>query len=513
MNGGVNTEVTRSLSQTLTQNRDRTVQASESLKASRKQHIEVSREVGRELKQVRVISNTNRCHTLNCHYFEVMTNYLVTTRFVSVEPCLLLPNPKGTVTPEWVLCHEDLLKRSLLDKVYLPGFDGARTLETREELKRLRKEEAKARGEVPSQLEQDLQRHVDSILDAYERLKAAVKKVKKAAGSWECRFAAAGGGALGLAVCVVARSGVDRLRRVLFMAMLACNENAVNALKALQSSAGNTRPSECLRSFFAAAGPRDFQFNPVTAAAAQGLDAIGVPGKLVDGLLGWGLLDLLADDAGLAQAVQAANVRLEESWQLPPEEVEEAPQQDRISLLEAAAAEVAFNQLKCHIEDNLLHYMQAIWRSESSDDRFLRLQSYGAVSGILGGELLGFLGHKSALPITDLESVKRWVDFPALISDVTTSMAHDEPPPQLIAMPTQGTVLEAILGTCDGCEDFIRESRVIDLRVQDAKARQEESEAGRFEKRVESGDYSDPKVLAGGKVVISIAGEGPQSPA
>src|SRR5581483_4476560 len=81
--------------------RERTVQASHALKSTRKLRIEVSREVGREQRQTRVVANTNRCHTLNCHYFEIMANYVVTTKRVALDPGLLLPMAPLAVTAAW----------------------------------------------------------------------------------------------------------------------------------------------------------------------------------------------------------------------------------------------------------------------------------------------------------------------------------------------------------------------------------------------------------------------------
>jgi hypothetical protein len=96
----------------------------------------VSRETGRDEKQTHVISNTNRCHGVNYQYFELMSNYLVTTRIVELRPCLLVKNPKITVTPEWILCHEDVLVQALLDKAFLPGFASAHAVSALAEIAR-----------------------------------------------------------------------------------------------------------------------------------------------------------------------------------------------------------------------------------------------------------------------------------------------------------------------------------------------------------------------------------------
>lgn len=139
LDGGVSGQLNTNLEETLERTRERTVEASQVLKTSRKLRIEVARDVGRERKQAHVVSNTNRCHSVNCHYFEVMSNYLVTTRVVAVRPCLLLPNARPEITPAWVLCHEAALREALLDQAFQDGFPGARVLETHDaflELKR-----------------------------------------------------------------------------------------------------------------------------------------------------------------------------------------------------------------------------------------------------------------------------------------------------------------------------------------------------------------------------------------
>lgn len=58
------TDVRNGMKRTTDSLRDRTVEASNTLKANRKARIEISRDVGREEKQTRVVENTNRCHTL-----------------------------------------------------------------------------------------------------------------------------------------------------------------------------------------------------------------------------------------------------------------------------------------------------------------------------------------------------------------------------------------------------------------------------------------------------------------
>jgi hypothetical protein len=509
--GGVSSKVNTTLTQNLEQTRERTVQASQTLKSMRKLRIEVAREVGREQKQTHAIANTNRCHSVNCHYFEVVSNYRVTTQVMALTPCLLFPNPDVTVTPAWVLCHQDALVEVLIEKSFLTGFKAAEVLETHDRFLALKKVEAKAKGDLPNPLQQQLNAHIEAILKAFKAIDGAWRKVKKAGKSQACSTAALLGGRWAWAVCVATKAP-KALRRLLYLALLRQNEVAYNALEKLEddSKAAGAQPSEVLRSLFAAVTPRDYQFSAAGAAIANGLDDLGVPKKLVSALLGGSLMELAADDAGLYNAVKAAAAKLEDVWELPPPAEGGGPAEG-FSTMQVAEAQMQFERLRCHIEDHWLHYMQAMWRREHPDERFLRLQGRGAVASILDNDLVGFLGHKAAYPIREagLEAVKPWIDFPALTSQALDVLRADEPPPALITLPTHGTILEAIVGECDACEDFIRQSRIIDLRVQEAKAQAEESEAARYRKRVETGDYADPKALSAGQVVITVGGNPP----
>jgi len=512
--GGVSSKVNSTIKQNLDQTRERTVQASQTLKSMRKLRIEVAREVGREQKQTHAISNTNRCHSVNCHYFEVVSNYLVTTQLLSLTPCLLFPNPGIKITPAWVLCHQDGLVEVLIAKSFLNGFKAAEILETHDRFLSLKRIEAKAKGDLANPLQTELKRHVDGILAAFAKVDGAWRKVKKAGKSQACATAAALGGSWAWAVCVVSKAP-GALRRLLYLALLRQNATAYNALEKLKedSKAVGSKPSEILRSFFASVTPRDYEFSAAGAAIAKGLDDLGVPNKLVGALLGGSLLELVADDAGLYNGIKAAAAKLEDVWELPPASTEGAGPQEGFSTMQVAEAQMQFERLRCHIEDHWLHYMQAMWLREHPDERFLRLQARGAVATLVENDIVGFLGHKAAYPIRDaaLELLKPSIDLADLVQKARDELARERPPEQWITLPTHGTILEAMVGECDACEDFIKRSRVIDLRVQEAKAQEEESEAVRYQRRVETGDYSDPKTLASGQVVITVGGRSPST--
>lgn len=104
------------------------MKAAHSLQTSRTNSVELSHEAGEEVTRKQVIANTNRCHTLTYHYFEVMERFEVKTKFDSASLYLLIPLPLPEVTPEWVLCNECFLRRIVPCETLYAGFQGAKTL-------------------------------------------------------------------------------------------------------------------------------------------------------------------------------------------------------------------------------------------------------------------------------------------------------------------------------------------------------------------------------------------------
>jgi hypothetical protein len=77
------------------------MKAANSLKAVRTNSVETVQEIGTEVTSKQVIANTNRCHSLTYHYFEVLEDFEVTTQPVGANIFLLLPLPVPAITLDW----------------------------------------------------------------------------------------------------------------------------------------------------------------------------------------------------------------------------------------------------------------------------------------------------------------------------------------------------------------------------------------------------------------------------
>lgn len=108
-----------------------TIKVTDSLRKKVSSTVETSEETGLETTITETIVNPNKCNTLTYHFFEVTELYEVSTHVQSLSTVLLVALPKPTITPEWLLCHECLLKKYLPCETYYAGFEAAKTVLSR----------------------------------------------------------------------------------------------------------------------------------------------------------------------------------------------------------------------------------------------------------------------------------------------------------------------------------------------------------------------------------------------
>lgn len=484
VSGQTSTDVRESLSQTSEAIREQTLEASTTLKVNRKTRVEVSRDVGREERQTRVVENTNRCHTLQCHYFEVVANYEVTTRLVSVRACVLLENHRPRFTLDWILCHENVLVESLIDRMFLPGFQAAADVKAVEVAKELR---TKAELRALEELSQVLAPSVTTVVEAYVRLadaKAAADVVVADCGH-------------GKAFCIW--GNLDLQTKARLLAWFALPDVAHAGLQRLRDDmASGVNAAAAFQTFLGSVGTRTFAELRTVAEVQE--DVYAFVGSRLWPPLGQDALDR-ADDAGLSGAVEAAA-------ELARSATEPATDDSGPSVETVAEAQVELERLRCHLEENWLHYSQAVWQRENHGQRLMRLhQEHGPIAATIENELLGFYADRSGYPLRHLDAVTD-VDLSEVLGEAEEEIRSAEQPPVLISMPTPGIVLEASLGACNACEDFIRSSRTLDLRTQEAQAQQAEAEADRRAARLAAGDLSAPDHPEAGRLVVEVRSPG-----
>ncbi|WP_217924607.1 hypothetical protein [Miltoncostaea oceani] len=177
------------------------------------------------------------------------------------------------------------------------------------------------------------------------------------------------------------------------------------------------------------------------------------------------------------------------------------------SLVDLANASERADALLAHMADHRDYYRYALFQALPPSEQLQRIiDSTGGnlPVGLFEPRVIAMNGSQLAVPLARGVSVKLDAWFNELIADVP------DPPPAIAAtppadgtgpdagdgpltrLPTPGLRVKMRLGRCSGCEDFIEESRRIDLIEREAKALQSLAEAARRTDRIVSGDLGDP---------------------
>ena len=209
----------------------------------------------------------------------------------------------------------------------------------------------------------------------------------------------------------------------------------------------------------------------------------------------------------------AQGIREETSLGRSAEEAAQASPvvEEGYSLVDLAEADVEFRRLSDHLQDNREHYQQAIWLRTHPDVRQRHLYAQGAIASLVTNEIIGFHGDKAAYPIADLSLLGEGAPYYAdqleqAVKTVSENLETLATEPFLVTQPTPGTMMEVTLGACNACEDYIQQSRLIDLREREARAGQEEMETERRRLRIEGSppDLGEFSSLPQGKLSVNL---------
>ncbi|KTD23903.1 Uncharacterised protein [Legionella lansingensis] len=318
--GGISSQLQPHISNTISNTTESVVSTTNDFKQNRKIRIEETRDSGIENKQTRVVSNTNRCHTVQYNYFEIISNYQIVTRLSTIRPCILLPYSviydKKPLTPKrinynFILCHEHVLKSALLDKLFLPGFEAAKKIASFNKVKKLIEGEFAQTGTSDSaststtqNLESEFAEYRKQIIDDFNKILDSQKPFVDFANDLDLSK-------VDDTVIKVTNFIIELLnhpsqaRHVLYLISLSLKNDAFNALKALKKSKDDNKPAErAMIDFFAKVDEDDYQFlDPVSGEISKFFQSFGVPNDAADLLAGIVEFFLSTEAAAIAGAI------------------------------------------------------------------------------------------------------------------------------------------------------------------------------------------------------------------
>ncbi|MBE9573855.1 MAG: hypothetical protein IMF20_01845 [Proteobacteria bacterium] len=322
------------------QKQEFTSKTSQQVRSERKIKISTVSEVGTEKRRKRILKNMNPTRTVTYNFYETLSHYQVEIAPVEAIWVVAIPNKLPQITPEWVTCHEGILREHLLDPTQEAGFEVARKLTEK----------------YPTDI---IFTAIGYLYDAFRDRNRSIsieREERRNLSPLDIVFGIISGGA-------------------------AFIPYAIDMLSQEVSNDPNERYSdEFIESFLRG------------AVATPTLGGLLVSMKLVvDRHKPWrvgsetrcySITRELESAVGYAYAaiVQA----LGDISKLESDSTEEEPgaarnshwelrQEHKLKLEELVQNLATFQSLACHIEENLLHYMRPIWLSEDPAQRWARI--------------------------------------------------------------------------------------------------------------------------------------------
>ncbi|MCC6994756.1 MAG: hypothetical protein IT370_09120 [Deltaproteobacteria bacterium] len=371
LGGNVGGSVSSTVEKQVQHTRDVTRRVAEQIRSERRVRVSTMEEIGREERTRRRVANKNSCHATTFHFYEYLHPFRVRHAPAEITYVVLAPNPLPDLTPAWVTCHEQSLRDALIDGSMADGFDAARSL---------------AGGLGDSQIA-NAARGLLGNLRPRLAPPTPPKKAKKSGGGWKSFLPVVG------AAIDLVESAVTELSKGAAQLLKAAGASpdegdaAVDALAAL----GPNPDFDSVLGFF-----RALASSPSPIGLATGIILIGryyageaVPGDLQQPLgFAVGVLASLGSGSG-----SGANAEQDLSFK----------GDGGAAIDELRRVRSAFERLRCHLEDNLLHYMRAIWVAEDPAARFARFARQTiagqAFWSLADNQLVGFHLNASVFPV------------------------------------------------------------------------------------------------------------------
>jgi hypothetical protein len=477
--------------------------------------VEITTEESREQETTtyQELRNPNDELTVTYLFYELQRRYIVDESLYRATPVIFVANDVPApheIDQGWLLRHDWIIKRAILDDSFLPALEYLATNYTGEEVTLL-------------------------------TLELAVQHQK---------------------------SVVDKLSQQVLLANQSLDSATVGLTDAQNQDINNLKTAETVALVKSV-------FDPLSLAGAQKVD---------DGNSDRARIDFAKDALNRAQA-KVNELTGDLKTELTALQV--ATDKYTAAATRHFGMLADIDRLRLHVKDNILHYMQAIWSYEPSDQRFYRLYNLdvpvfaqnGAVSvaaakgigsltlkgpssnisfpppTLLGttmklhqvadlDTLLGFKGNYMIFPLTNFDNYMAWylvhnyITFDPLAgvlakepdplanlttTDLQTAMAEiyskdpasfaaneadfaeamlrllSDETPNLVILPSNSLYIEALPGTHPLLEDFKLIHRALDVKKTQAEVRKAELENLRLAARLENAEFGDPDI---DKVVV-----------
>jgi hypothetical protein len=518
---------------------EQVTKASDRIKTSHQTKVNDTEEFGSETRTTRKIRNQNMCRTLNLDCFEVLVSYEVKTELIKdqVRLCALTSNPLSSlmqINRKSLITFEAPLRAALLAENFASGFDAARKLSAWENRCKVRCAQecaCEATGGVGAEapavaaardkvlraahtmaITYDQLRLTGTLKDLIDAVKAKFTDPEEEellqgaiinyqrwqyyrlflANAPEFFSGSAGSAAVNWAQQLwtflrQTTRTIDDVEKLLASAdtvgeeILNAAEHSLIWAPRLWTLVGETYPKDPDYKAWAAtwASVADFELGKVFGTKATEYAGLNDAGLYTD------LTKLRGAHNEYRQTL------LSPDNQQKPKEMEESLAWDLARAMDDEQA------LIDHITVNQSYYQYVIWEAIDPNARYAYLSGLGNLVGWVDNEVLGFVDSKAALPLRldNHPEVNYWFEGNVLENKQELFEPSES---YTVTLPTPGVTLEPRLGQCDGCEEFITESRMLDLRRTAAEAKsareraqQEELETQRYEKRLDK----DPPLL------------------
>jgi hypothetical protein len=507
-----------------TQNRvhETVLKASTKVRARRVSKVTETSEWGSEQRVARKVGNPNMCHTLNLDYYEVLAHYEIKTTFLPEDArlCAFIRNPLSTekFTAELVRRNETALSDALLDGALREGFQACRMLSAYkaalDELKRRRAEAARAatlgtppEPPKPEPQPRPLTKEALAVVEALKDLKTSAAQFAGDLTPHPALEAIARHEPVDLDLRLKARRW---LYRRLVEARFASFASELSSMAGRSDQALDlpyarqlvtTLPPAAGSTTLATLGELS-DVDKEKLALAEALQGGPQPHQKAPWDWGWwtdrcrenGLYS--PDDMGIPGRVQ----RLQEKWQAldaaPP--VEKAQQEGaklkseadarqdqqaaedvletKFPLEQLSSARERADALLAHLGEHASYYRFALFQALPPSEQLERLiaSSSGVLQpGMFEPRVVSSHGDDLAVPL----NTNTYPGLEAFLANAVDGVKETEPATSTVLLPTPGMSIESRLGRCSGCEEFIEQSRAIELRRLSAVADQAEREA------------------------------------